>query len=122
MNSGKIRSNMITGAVGEVCTFFFFFFSPEATGDSTEGNKQPALQTASSILHSNTWIFHEARSIREGTAEFITPTQTATHVPDRSPRLPGARRQPQRLLLFHPRGRSSITECSPSHEGNITLK
>lgn len=41
---------MITEAVGEVG---IFFFSPEATGDSTEGNKQPALQTASSILHSN---------------------------------------------------------------------
>lgn len=71
---------------------------------------------ASTILHSNTWIFHKAPSIQERAclaAEFITPAQTATHAPDRSSRLRGLRNSPWCLPPFHPWGRSTITGCSP---------
>lgn len=120
MNSGKIRSNMITGAVGEVCTFFFLFFSPEATGDSKVTSSQRCKQQAPFYIQTHESFTRPGRSGRGLLSSSHPPKQ-----PPMYPLLassPGARRQPQRLLLFHPRGRSSITECSPSHEGNITLK
>lgn len=61
----------------------------QKTGESTAGRNPPGLQTASLILHSNTWIFHKAWSIWGGTAEFITLTRTATHASDCSPCLLG---------------------------------
>lgn len=76
---------------------FFSFSSPEATGDSTEGNKQPSRRCCKTgELHSTFKRMNVSRGPRSilaagvggGTAEFITPTQTATHVPDHSPPLP----------------------------------
>lgn len=138
MNSGKSRSNMITGTVGEVCTFFLhfplflFFFLPSCPKRQgtrlkvTSSRAQRCKQRAPFYIQTHECFTKASVDPGRGTAEFITPTQTATHVPDHSPPLPRGGwedgRQPPRPLLFRPRGRWSITESSTSHRGKITLK
>lgn len=100
----KIRSNTTTcgGKPSGLWERWALTVCLKWQGDSTVGRNPPGLQTASLILHSSTWIFHKTRSIRGGTAEFITPTRTATHASDRLPCLLGWKNSPGVYFHFIP--------------------